>query len=218
MSFQSAASRGYALPVSLERPKERTPKMKTKSLPVRWTGLAMEGIAVVLFANSMLVGSAYAGTSCDPATTISGLVSWLNQNSLNYVTAVVASNRPHTLFGTASEVTYSKIPLKAGTGWVTGWLVTARNGKQYFDDRAWYKPGDTFHISPFPFSPDSTDSISLVTAPAGQVTISLKNGSVAFSSACMNGVLYGGPNPPSLGVAPVYTISFEAGTNPAPPK
>ena len=187
-------------------------------------GIAVKALMILLFGNSILPTSASAaatGTACDPTTVVSTQMNWLKQNSYNYVTAVVASNRTHGLFQSYSQVTYAKIGLKQGTGWLLGWLVTSSPGKQFFDDRVWYGNNLDAH----PFSPTATDSVSLNITPSGIVTISLGNGSQGFSTACLNGVLYGGPNPPSPGslltiglTYPLYTITFEQGSTPPPPK
>jgi hypothetical protein len=128
--------------------------MNTRSLPVRWAGLTIESVAVLLLANGIspisgsaqtatIVGSAPpTGVACNPAALVSSLVGWLKNPYPGYdnkVTAVLASNRPPHLLEPLSEsqVTYAKIELSAGTGFSNGWLLTDKPGQQYFNDRLW---------------------------------------------------------------------------------
>ena len=190
--------------------------------PARFYRLALNNLRFPLLAITVACTPAYSGT-CDSAFT--SLVNWLNQGSLYWVTAVVASNRPAALPGMKSEVTYSNIPLvKNAFGWLTtagnSSQVDALNGwlrKQFYDQRLWQKLA---YGPSYPFSPDATDTISITILPDGTVRVYPKNGQVTqtFTATCSGGVMFGAPAATViLSPMPMYTITFEAGVNPGTP-
>jgi hypothetical protein len=197
--------------------------MNMRTQPGRPYRRALNNLLLPLLAITLACTPAHSGT-CDDA--FKSVVNWLNQGPSYWVTAVVASNRAAALPYMKSEVTYSNIPLAKNA---FGWLVTAGNGsqvelfnswlgKQYYDQRVWHKSG---YGPSYPFSPDATDTITLTIFPDGTVRVYPNNGQVThtFSATCSGGVMFGAPAATViLSPTPMYTITFEAGMNSAPPQ
>ena len=183
--------------------------------------LAVVGLAAGLTTN--IHGQVAVPVTCN--STISNVSSWLQQNGDNWVSAVIASNKPgYYAFGASVHpvVTYSSIPLKRGTGLSTGYLLTLQKGKQYFSNKfwGWPPPPGEFGVAEFPFSPNATKNISITISPSGKVTITPDGvASHTFIATCQGGVMFGTPAPPPnvLGPRPpMYTITFAQGTTPVP--
>jgi hypothetical protein len=145
-------------------------------------------LAILAFATPAL-----AAPDCSTTQLISQHVQWLNAAKQNVVRVTAVSNQNNRLASYAEgelAITGQPFPGAKAVTYLGGTL------EQFFSDRRYGLPSKGgVEVPQYPFSPKSTDKVSLSVTSEGSVSLSLKSWNNAVLKLtdvrCAAGVLYG---------------------------